>query len=164
MECRRRLTRPPRVRRIPTPGKFPREAPTLETTGTHCLLELYDCPADLLNDEQKINEALRHAVHLGSADLIQNVSHKFTPQGITALGLLSESHISIHTWPEHGYAAADVFTCGERANAEVACLHLIEALEAGRHELLKLTRGTGGPAQLAAGYLESTRPPEPTSV
>ncbi len=133
----------------------------METTGTHCMVELYDCPTDLLNDERKINKALREAVSRGMADLIQNVSYKFTPQGVTALGLLSESHISIHTWPEHGYAAADVFTCGQRASAEVACLYLVEALQARRHEFLKLTRGTGGPAQLTAGNLSTVTHREP---
>jgi S-adenosylmethionine decarboxylase len=76
------------------------------------------------------------------------VSHKFHPQGVTALGLLSESHISIHTWPEHGYAAADVFTCGDRANPQRACNYLLKAFEATRHSLTKLVRGPEACCQL----------------
>lgn len=129
---------------------FMRERSAVETTGTHCLVELYDCPPDLLNDEEAVKQALRDAVRHGFADLLAEVSHRFTPQGITALGLLAESHISIHTWPEHGYAAADVFTCGERANAETACLSLVKALRAGRHAFLKLTRGTGAACRIDA--------------
>ncbi|MFQ5502684.1 MAG: adenosylmethionine decarboxylase [Phycisphaerae bacterium] len=120
----------------------------METRGTHCMVELYDCPPDLLNDEIRITRAMREAVAEGLADLLGEVSHQFTPQGVTALGLLAESHISIHTWPEHGYAAADVFTCGDRAKAEVACRYLVGALQAGRHAFMKLTRGTGGVAEV----------------
>ncbi len=116
---------------------------TLETISKHCMVELYDCPSDLLNDRSFITQSLREAVDHGLAELLHEVSHQFTPQGVTALGLLAESHISIHTWPEYGYAACDVFTCGQRADAEAACLYLVDALRAGRHLLTKLTRGTG---------------------
>lgn len=133
---------------------------TLETTGTHCMVELYGCPPELLNDENAIKLALREAVDEGFADLLDEVSHQFTPQGVTALGLLSESHISIHTWPEHGYAAADVFTCGQRAKAEKACRYLVDALQADRHEFIKLIRGTGGRNLLASGCLtDATQEP-----
>lgn len=116
---------------------------TLETISKHYMAELYDCPFDLLNDRAFITQSLREAVEHGNAELLHEVSHQFTPQGVTALGLLAESHISVHTWPEHGYAACDVFTCGQRADAEAACLHLVDVLQAGRHSLTKLTRGTG---------------------
>ncbi|MCG8405698.1 MAG: adenosylmethionine decarboxylase [Phycisphaerales bacterium] len=119
------------------------------------MVELYDCPSELLNDKKAITQALREAVDVGMADLLGEVSHQFTPQGVTALGLLSESHISIHTWPEHGYAAADVFTCGQRADAEKACLYLVDALQANRHEFIKLIRGTGGPSRIASGGLSA---------
>ena len=123
----------------------------METTGIHCLVELYDCPRDLLNDEGFITRALRGAVEEGLATLLHEVSHHFHPQGVTALGLIAESHVAIHTWPEHGYAAVDVFTCGERASAEKACLYLVRALRAGRHSLQKLTRGTQLSAPTASG-------------
>lgn len=109
--------------------------------GTHCILELYGCPTDLLNDEQFVRQAVRDATEHGFATLMGEVAHKFHPQGVTALGLLSESHISIHTWPEHGYAAADVFTCGDRANPQRACNFLLKAFGATRHSLTKLVRG-----------------------
>lgn len=115
----------------------------METTGTHCIAELYECPRDLLNDENRVKEALRGAVSQGMATLLHEVSHSFHPQGVTALALIAESHVAIHTWPEFGYAAVDVFTCGDRASAERACQHLVEALQAGRHSMVKLSRGTG---------------------
>ncbi len=109
--------------------------------GTHCILEMYGCPAELLNDEQFVTQAIREATEYGLATLMGEVSHQFTPQGVTALGLLAESHISIHTWPEYGYAAADVFTCGNRANPQKACNFLLERFQASRHSLTKLVRG-----------------------
>lgn len=113
----------------------------MEARGIHCIAELYDCPADLLNDEAYIKQALRGAVDQGMATLLGEVSHRFHPQGVTVLGLIAESHLAIHTWPEFAYAAADVFTCGDRASAEKACEHLVVALKAGRHSIKKLRRG-----------------------
>ena len=102
---------------------------------------MYGCPPELLNDEQFVRQAVRDATAHGLATLLDEVAHQFTPHGVTALGLLAESHISIHTWPEYGYAAADVFTCGNRANPQRACNFLLERFKAQRHSLTKLVRG-----------------------
>ncbi len=110
-------------------------------TGIHCILELYGCPFDLLNDEDFLRQAVRQAAGVADSALLQLTSHSFTPQGVTALGLLAESHISIHTWPECGYAAADVFTCGRRCKPEDACNFLVAELQAERHKLSVLSRG-----------------------
>lgn len=110
-------------------------------SGITCLLELYDCPPDILNDQCQINDVLREAVDHANATLLQQVSRKFNPQGVTALGILAESHISIHTWPEHGYAAIDVFTCGDRAMPERACNYLAEAFSAAHHTVRRIERG-----------------------
>ena len=109
--------------------------------GTHCILELEGCPAALLNDEPYIREHIAEASRHGLSTLLNLTSHQFTPQGVTALALLAESHISIHTWPESGYAALDVFTCGPRARPKLACQYLIEALAASSHRLRVLPRG-----------------------
>ena len=111
-------------------------------SGITCLLELYDCPPDILDNQQRIKEALREAVNHANATLLNEVSHQFSPQGVTALGLLAESHISIHTWPEHGYAAVDIFTCGNRAMPELACTFLIKELAAKHHAIQRVERGT----------------------
>jgi S-adenosylmethionine decarboxylase len=113
----------------------------LANIGTHCIVELYGCPRELLNDEQFVKDALREATSHGLATLMGEVSHRFDPQGVTALALLAESHISIHTWPEHGYAAADIFTCGDHANPQKASDFLIMKFQAERHSLTKLVRG-----------------------
>lgn len=113
----------------------------MEALGLHCIGELYDCPEELLNDVAHVKQSLRDAVESGMATLLHEVSHKFHPQGVTALGLISESHVAIHTWPECGYAAVDAFTCGNRASAEKAVLHLVTALGAKRYQLRRVDRG-----------------------
>ena len=92
-----------------------------DSVGLHCIYELYAGNQDKLNDEAFVKEALTQAAQQSGATLISIVSHKFNPQGVTALALLSESHISIHTWPERGYAAVDAFTCGSHTDPEKAC-------------------------------------------
>lgn len=112
--------------------------------GRHCILELYGCPPQLLDDESLIKQTLRSAAQIARSTLLGELSHKFEPQGVTALVLLAESHISIHTWPESGYAAVDVFTCGEHTLPEEASRHIAQSLEAGWHSLSTLPRS--GPA------------------
>ena len=92
-----------------------------ENIGRHCILELYQCDHAKLNDEAFIRTTITSSVKISGATLINLVTHSFKPQGVTGLALLAESHISIHTWPEIGYAAIDVFTCGDHTMPEKAC-------------------------------------------
>ena len=112
----------------------------MATAGTHCILELYDCSRALLNDRIFIQNALRQAAEQARSTLLKEISYQFQPHGVTALVLLAESHISIHTWPETGYAAIDVFTCGQHTKPEEACLYLVRSLQARSHSLQKLPR------------------------
>jgi S-adenosylmethionine decarboxylase len=91
----------------------------------------------------------RAAAESGST-LLSLTSHHFDPQGVTALGLLAESHISIHTWPENGYAAADVFTCGSHCDPKRACEFLAEQLQSDRHTLSVVERGSSVSVNVAA--------------
>ncbi len=113
---------------------------SLSPVGTHCILELYDCPAQLLNDPSFIQHTLREAAYCARSTVLNEVLHQFEPHGVTALVLLAESHISIHTWPESGYAAVDVFTCGQHTDPEKACGYLLKTLEAGHHYLKTFPR------------------------
>ncbi len=112
----------------------------MEAVGTHCILELYGCPLELLDDPSYIQRTLSDAVDRSGATLLSMQHHRFEPQGVTCLGLLSESHISIHTWPEKGYAAIDVFTCGDVAMPHRACDHLIESFRSQKHSLKTINR------------------------
>ena len=113
-----------------------------DAVGKHCILELYHCRADRLDDEAFLRSSITQAVQQAGATLLQLISHRFCPQGVTALALLAESHLSIHTWPESGYAAVDVFTCGDHTMPERACRRLIADLEAADHRLSSFRRQT----------------------
>ncbi len=101
----------------------------------HLLLELYRCDFDKLNDESFLRCILNNAAKLANAKVLNLISNKFEPQGVTAIALLAESHLSIHTWPESYYSAIDIFTCGQNMKPELASQYLIEALMAQEHLL-----------------------------
>jgi S-adenosylmethionine decarboxylase len=113
-----------------------------EVVGRHVIAELLGGNPNLLNDERYLRAALKEAAERAGGNVLDVTSHKFTPQGVTALALLSESHISIHTWPEHGYSAVDVFTCGSHTNPQLACDFLKKALECTGESVKVLERGT----------------------
>ena len=106
----------------------------------HLLLELYRCDYEKLNDESYLRCSLNRASKLANATVLNLISNKFEPQGVTAIALLSESHISIHTWPESNYSAIDIFTCGQNMMPELASKYLIESLNAEEHFLRIIER------------------------
>ena len=106
----------------------------------HLLLELYRCDCEKLNDESFLRCTLNRAAKLAKATVLNLISNKFEPQGVTAIALLAESHISIHTWPESNYSAVDIFTCGQNMLPELASQYLIEALKAEEPSLRVIER------------------------
>ena len=112
----------------------------LSHQSKHLLLELYRCDYEKLNDESFLRCTLNRAAKLAKATVLNLISNKFEPQGVTAIALLAESHISIHTWPESNYSAADIFTCGQNMLPEIASQYLIEALKAEEHFLRVIDR------------------------
>ena len=106
----------------------------------HFLLELYRCDYEKLNDESFLRCTLNNAAKLANATVLNLVSNKFEPQGVTAIALLAESHLSIHTWPEAHYSAVDIFTCGQNMKPEISCKYLIQALMAKEHLLRVIDR------------------------
>ena len=106
----------------------------------HLLLELYRCDCEKLNDESFLRCILNRASKLANATVLNLISNKFEPQGVTAIALLAESHISIHTWPESNYSAVDIFTCGRNMLPELASKYLIEALQAEEHSMRVIER------------------------
>ena len=106
----------------------------------HLLLELYRCDSDKLNDESFLRCTLNNASKLANATVLNLISNKFEPQGVTAIALLAESHISIHTWPESHYSAVDIFTCGKNMRPDLASKYLIQALMAEEHVLRVIER------------------------
>jgi len=126
---------------VPTPPSAPDSGlSTMELVGKHCILELYDCDPARLDDEAFLRTAITTAAKRAGATLLNLITHQFQPQGVTGLALLAESHISIHTWPESGYAAIDVFTCGDHTMPERACEVLSQELCSGRQHLRSFRR------------------------
>ena len=114
--------------------------PKLSHQSKHLLLELYRCDSEKLNDESFLRCTLNRAAKLANATVLNLISNKFEPQGVTAIALLAESHISIHTWPESNYSAVDIFTCGKNMLPEIASQYLIESLMAEEHSLRFIVR------------------------
>lgn len=99
------------LRPCPNPDEF-------EFVGRHLLASYVGCDAAALADETGLLMAMKSAVKASGATLISSVQHSFTPSGMTAVMLLSESHASIHTYPEHQACFVDLFTCGRTCSAE----------------------------------------------
>jgi S-adenosylmethionine decarboxylase len=112
----------------------------MEHLGRHVIIELWGC-GDVINDASRVESAMRDAVQAANATLLDIFVHEFSPQGVTGVAVLTESHLSIHTWPEYGYVAADVFTCGSTTKPEAAAEVLKKAFHAGTSEIRELERG-----------------------
>jgi S-adenosylmethionine decarboxylase len=108
--------------------------------GQHLIADLHEATG--LDDLARVEQALRLGAAAAGATILQVMLHPFGPgQGVTGVALLAESHISIHTWPEHHYAAIDIFVCGARNDADAALQAIAGALQAGRVEQNCLLRG-----------------------
>ena len=85
----------------------------MDPKSKHILIDAWGIPFEPLDDENYIRYALEEMAKASGATIVNWAKHKYSPQGISYVLLVSESHISIHTYPEEGYLAADIFTCGK---------------------------------------------------
>ena len=108
--------------------------------GRHLILDLYDCDREILNDYKGLEALLTTALQMSNATILRIFGHKFEPQGVTLLALLAESHASIHTWPQVGYAAIDLYTCGNTTQTHKAAEFLKHKLKAETCEQKELIR------------------------
>jgi len=106
-------------------------------------MELWECNSDFLDDREGIEKMMVQAALEAGAEVREVAFHKFAPQGVSGVVVISESHLAIHTFPEHGYASIDVFTCGERIDPQVAANLIAKKLGAKRIYETNLERGTG---------------------
>ena len=113
----------------------------MNALGRHLLLELKGCDCGLLDDLDFIRSAIRGAAEEAGATIVGENFHKFQPLGVTGLVAIAESHICIHTWPEYGYAAADVFTCGKGFDPRKAAEILIDKLHCSDPSIREIHRG-----------------------
>lgn len=112
--------------------------------GTHTILEFEGCPYERLTDSGKVEQAFREAARRSNATVVDSLFHYFNPHGVSGVVVIAESHFTVHTWPEHGYAAIDFFTCSDGVDISVAIEHLRECLQPERMSRRTLKRGEFG--------------------
>ncbi|HOG65545.1 MAG TPA: adenosylmethionine decarboxylase [Spirochaetota bacterium] len=115
-----------------------------QTLGTHLLLEFSGCPFALLDDPATVERALLAAAAAAGTTVLEAHFHRFQPQGVTGILLVSESHLSIHTWPELGYAAVDFFSCSPKTRFAAAEQVLQQAFTPARIARQVVERGPEG--------------------
>lgn len=130
----------------------------MNTLGKHLIIELYNCDKALSDDLQFVEKVMRKAAVISGATIVDAVFHKFSPQGVTGVVVVAESHFSIHTWPEYGYCAIDIFTCGERVKPAAASIYLEKEMKAGSCDTREIPRG-----KLSSFKIESSTQPMPDS-
>ena len=109
--------------------------------GSHLLIELFDCPSSTLKAESEVGKAMRDAAIMSKATVVDESFHEFKPYGVSGAVIIQESHYTIHTWPEHGYAAVDLFYCGGTVHVHRAVEVLRERFQPGRMKFLVVRRG-----------------------
>jgi S-adenosylmethionine decarboxylase len=113
----------------------------MRSLGHQIIAEFYDCNRDSLNDVDFIRTAMVDAAEKAGATIVTETFHHFSPHGVSGAVIIAESHLSIHTWPEYGYAAVDLFTCGDTVSSETAFNHLRDTLESRQVSTMELHRG-----------------------
>ena len=116
----------------------------MKALAVHVIVDLHGCPFELLDDVPKLQEALRKAAGIAKTTVLEEAFSKFQPQGVSGVLVVSESHLSVHTWPEHGFAAVDIFSCGDASAVNEAAQFLVGALNARHHTMTRVERGLPG--------------------
>ncbi|MBL4716660.1 MAG: adenosylmethionine decarboxylase [Bacteroidetes bacterium] len=113
----------------------------MEALGLHVLMEFHKCPFEILNNLKALELTMNDAAKASKATIIKSVFHQFSPQGVTGVIVVAESHIAIHTWPEHGYAAVDFFTCNMDMDYKKAYYLLVHNLKSKVYTYRSIKRG-----------------------
>jgi S-adenosylmethionine decarboxylase proenzyme len=113
----------------------------MKKLGRHLIVELYGCTTVALNDLELIKTNMLRAAEICGATIVGEVFHKFSPQGVSGAVVIAESHFTIHTWPELGYAAMDFFTCGDSTNPWTAFAIMKDVLKADKEIVKDMDRG-----------------------
>ena len=113
----------------------------MKDLARHLLLELYECDEHILDDADTLEKLMVQAAARLRATILDVFCHRFQPQGVTVAVIIAESHLTVHTWPEFGYAAVDVFTCGDSAAFDEITRYLAHTLRAGRITTQDFPRG-----------------------
>lgn len=109
--------------------------------GRHVLAEFFECNSNILNNPELIEKLMVEAALECGATIVQKCFHMFSPYGVSGVVIISESHLAIHTWPELGYAAVDLFTCGDKCDPKVSYEFLRKAFNSKTASYTELERG-----------------------
>ena len=113
----------------------------MKALGRQIVVEYYGCNPDILNDVAFIKRSMRNAALEAGATIVQEAFHLFNPHGVSGVIVIAESHLTIHTWPEYGYAAVDLFTCGDDVDPDAAFHYLRDGLQAQSYNAMEMKRG-----------------------
>jgi S-adenosylmethionine decarboxylase len=130
----------------------------MKSLGKHLIIEFYGCDPDVLDDTARCEDHILQAVQISGATVIQPFFHQFNPHGVSGIVVIAESHFSIHTWPEYGYAALDVFTCGDDIQSEPAVEYLRQSFKAEHYSLVEMKRGVLNLPNTEIKYKPETEP------
>ena len=109
--------------------------------GQHVLAEFFECDSNVLNNLDKVEKYMIDAALECGATIVQKCFHMFNPYGVSGVVIISESHLAIHTWPELGYAAVDLFTCGDKCDPKISYEFLKEKFNSRKATFTELKRG-----------------------
>ena len=113
--------------------------------GAQILVDMHECSPAVLDDLGAIRELMLEAARRAGATVVSECFHRFSPHGVSGVVVIAESHLAIHTWPEQGFAALDLFTCGDTLQPEACFSYLREALSCRRHSTTTIARGVRRP-------------------
>lgn len=113
----------------------------MQALGKQILVEFYECNKDILVDSEAIRNAMVEACVIGKATVVADTFHSFSPFGVSGVVVIAESHVAIHTWPEYGYAAVDIFTCGDTISPWDLFHHLQKCFDSKHYSMMELKRG-----------------------
>jgi len=113
----------------------------VNTLGYHYVIEASGCDPKVLEDVNTLKRILLEAAKAGELVVRSTYFYKFSPQGVSGMVVVSGSHISIHTWPEKGYAAIDVYTCDPDSKPEETVRYILEKIGASYAHITEIERG-----------------------
>ena len=134
----------------------------VSTIGYHYVVEASGCDAAVIGSPSRVQTALQDAARRGHMDVKTSYFYRFSPSGVSGVLVLAESHMSVHTWPEEGYAAVDVYVCGEASEPEDAIDVLIAAFGARHAHVTEIKRGVRDEDVYTHSFLSWDQQPDPS--
>ncbi len=113
----------------------------MNTIGHHYIVEASGCSPDVIGKVESVEQILVRAAEVAGVQVWSISFHRFSPNGVSGVVVISESHLALHTWPEYGYVALDIFTCGDDAKPETAVEYALKEFGASTAHITEVTRG-----------------------